>query len=634
MTRSTTARGALAMVGLVGGLLAVGAPAHAQQPEADPRSSQSTWLAVADGDLGAASAAATRAGAQVTKTLPGIGQLVLRADAAEVAALRASGTVRSVTLDAHVHLSAATFDPSTDPGSSYNVTQAIGARDMWKAGYTGSGIDIALIDSGVAPGTSAGWRMVSGPDLSFDSQDPNARRGDKFGHGTHLASIMVGDDNTADKMTNTGAQLGVAPDARVISVKVGDVNGGVDVSQVIAAIDWCVQNKANQVNLRVINLSFGTDSKQAWNLDPVAYAAEAADRKGIVVVAAAGNTGGVGLDDPAYDPNVLAVGASDPRGTVSTSDDAVASFSTRGNGTRNPDLVAPGVGIVGLRAPGSVIDSEVPGGGSRWLRGTGTSQAAAVVSGAVALLLQQRSALTPEQVKAILRGSATPLTGFSAADQGAGELNLTKAMAYATPAASQAQAGTGTGTIDAARGSQVLILDTKPLTGEVDVYGNPVNTAQLASLANSGAAWNQGSFNGQLWAQNYWDNANVVTGAEQTWGSVDLTARPLWSGLTLSGWTSRSWSSRSWSSRSWSSRSWSGRYWSDMAWQVPDGTAPAAATSTTTAACSTLPAWSAGATYNGGSSVTYGGRKWTARYWTQGNTPGDATGVWGTSASC
>lgn len=642
-TRMTCTRAAL-VVGVSGAMTlpALVPAATAATPTVASRASTpqaaSTWVAVIPDAKRPAAAmaraiAATRAaGGSVLRELPAIGQLVLRADAAEAGRLLASGAVRALTADARVRLSAVAYDPVTDSGSPVNVTKAVGARDLWSAGYSGDGIDIAVIDSGVTP-LPGGPRLVIGPDLSFDSQDPATRRVDKYGHGTHLASIIAGEDQTSTSRTAADAQTGVAPDARVVSIKVGDVNGGVDVSQVVAAIDWAVQNRSNGLNLRVINLSFGTDSKQAWNLDPLAFAAESATRKGIVVVAAAGNTGGTGLDDPAYDPNVIAVGATDPMGTTNPVDDVVASYSNRGDGTRNPDLVAPGTGVIGLRLPGSVIDGETGGSGSRWLRGTGTSQAAAVVSGAVALLLQQRPSLTPAQVKALLRASAAPIAGESADEQGAGRLDLKRAMSMAVPAEAVAPRGTGTGSLDAARGSQVLILDGVALTGEKDVFGAAVDTSALAAATEGQTAWSGASFNGRAWTADSWTYLDEVKGSENTWGSAVLPT-PLWSGLSLASWSGRSWSGRSWSGRSWSGRSWSGRYWSDKAFQPAAGTAPAAAGSISTSACGALPAWGAATVYNGGGSVTYAGRKWTARYWTRGNTPGDQTGVWGTSTAC
>ena len=154
----------------------------------------------------------------------------------------------------------------------------------------------------------------------------------------------------------------------------------------LAAIGWVVENKnADGMNIRVLNLSFGTDGVQSYLLDPLAYAAEVAWRKGVVVVVAAGN-GGYGtpkLNNPPNDPFVLAVGASDGQGTYSVNNDIIPSFSSTDDGGRNPDLVAPGKSIVSLKAPGSYIDETYPGAraGSRFLRQSGTSQAAAMVSG-------------------------------------------------------------------------------------------------------------------------------------------------------------------------------------------------------------------------------------------------------------
>ena len=141
----------------------------------------------------------------------------------------------------------------------------------------------------------------------------------------------------------------------------------------------------NGLNIRVLNLSFGTDGEQDYLVDPLAFAAEVAWRKGIVVVVAAGN-GGFGsakLNNPAYDPFVIAVGGADGKGTHDWKDDVVPEWSSFGDGTRNPDLVAPGQSVVSLRVPGSFLDLQHPAGrvGStpRFFRGSGTSQAAAVL---------------------------------------------------------------------------------------------------------------------------------------------------------------------------------------------------------------------------------------------------------------
>ena len=185
----------------------------------------------------------------------------------------------------------------------------------------------------------------------------------------------------------------MAPGAKIISLKVAAADGATDVSQVIAAIDWVVAHRNDPgLNIRVLNLSFGTDSTQTRGLDPLSYAVEQAWSKGIVVVVAAGNDGFAAnrLTMPAANPYVIAVGAADAKGTEIRADDVVADFSNRGNAARHADLLAAGRSVVSLRDPGSYIDTTYPDRparhradpAQRFFRGSGTSQAAAVVSGA------------------------------------------------------------------------------------------------------------------------------------------------------------------------------------------------------------------------------------------------------------
>jgi serine protease AprX len=160
----------------------------------------------------------------------------------------------------------ASYSPDTDPYSMANVTLGTGAQAWWNAGYTGKGVDVALIDSGVTPvaGLDAPGKLVNGPDLSLDSQSPSLRYLDAYGHGTFMAGLIAGKDS----------YRGMAPDARLVSVKVGAADGAVDVSQVIAAIDWVVQHAHDPgLNIRVINLSYGTNSLQDPSTDPLELAA-------------------------------------------------------------------------------------------------------------------------------------------------------------------------------------------------------------------------------------------------------------------------------------------------------------------------------------------------------------------------
>lgn len=403
---------------------------------------------------------------------------------------------------------------------------------------------MAVVDSGISPvnGLTTAGKVVNGPDISFDSQaKTRSSYVDYYGHGTHIAGIIGGNGGPKGSSDFTG----LAPDARLLNVKVADAGGAVDVSQVIAAVDWVVQHRNdNGMNVRVLNLSFGTDSSQSYVDDPLAYAAEVAWKAGIAVVAAAGNHGtDLGrLTDPATDPYVIAVGSDDAKGTADVSDDSVSTFSSWGDGTRNPDVVAPGKSIVSLRDPGSYIDTTYPSARvtAKLFRGSGTSQATAVVSGVVADLLQQRPDLTPDQVKALLVLTASAIPGADVRAQGAGLVNLGAALAAPTPETPQAWAASkGAGSLDAARGSLRLVQNNVALTGEQDIMGHAFDSRSIASVEAAGSSWSGGVWNGSTWSGSSWSG---------------------------SSWSGSSWSGSSWSGSSWSGSSWSGSSWSSGSW--------------------------------------------------------------------
>ena len=389
---------------------------------------------------------------------------------------------------------------------------------------------------------------------------------DTYGHGTHMAGIIAGRGASAVSGRYAGDSanfLGMAPDARIVSLKAADASGATDVTQIIAAIDWVVEHKtSNGLNIRVLNLSFGTDSQQLPKIDPLAHAVERAWKQGIVVVVSAGNAGfnmangGPGLTNPARDPYVISVGASDPRGTTTVADDALASFSSSGvpgaTGTKNPDLLAPGKSMASLRVPGSFLDETfgyMAQVGEDNFRGSGTSQAAAVISGAAALIIQQRPAITPDQLKKLLTSTATALPAVKPEGQGKGVVNLAKALGTNTPSTKQSyDTATGAGTLEAARGTPHLI-DGVELRGETDTTGTTVNTAALANQRLSGRMWSGGGWTGRRWSGGTW--------AGRRWSGQ------LWSGRR---WSSESWTGRRWSGSSWTSDLWAGRRWSGVNW--------------------------------------------------------------------
>ncbi|MGB0114350.1 MAG: S8 family serine peptidase, partial [Ilumatobacteraceae bacterium] len=297
-------------------------------------------------------------------------------------------------------------------GSMYHVVDQIGARSLWDAGITGAGINVAVIDTGVAPvdGLADDGKVVAAIDLSSEASDSRTAYVDTNGHGTHMAGIIAGRESGAQPAL--AAQhpewfLGVAPDAGIVSVKVGNREGDVAPGGLVAAVNWVVDH-ADEHDIRVINLSVGSQSGLPATQDPLIAAVQRAWDAGIVVVTAAGNLGADsnGLLSPASDPFVIAVAGAD----VSDTGIRAADWTSAGDGVRNPDVAAPGAHLQSLRAPGSDADVNHPEGfvDDETFQGSGSSQAAAVVAGAAALLLEQRPELTNDQVKALLVDAAQP----------------------------------------------------------------------------------------------------------------------------------------------------------------------------------------------------------------------------------
>jgi serine protease AprX len=467
-----------------------------------------------------------------------------------------------------------TWDMKSDGGSTFMISKTIGVQDVWgktaPSGLriTGSGVGVAVIDTGISPvpGLDGVGKVVNGVDLSTESQVAGTRFLDGFGHGTHMAALIAGRDTTVkvgDEKTDK-AFVGMAPDAKLVNVKVGAGDGGVDVSQVIAGVDWVVQNKALH-NIRVLNLSYGTDSSQPALSDPLAHAVENAWRAGIVVVVSAGNAGQEGATNlamPAIDPYVLAVGSGDHMGSADPKNWLVGAWTNPGTTTRRPDLIAPGKSVVSLRVPGSYVDLKYPEGRiatettARMFRGTGTSQSAAVVSGIAALLLQRNPTLTPDQVKSLLVRSADKLVGTTSAVQGAGVVDAKGAVellekSLVTSPVQAFPKSTGLGSLQLSRGSSALVdpLDNSVLSGERDLMGQRWDAPRWAAASSARAAWVGSTWNGRMWASSAWSGSS-------------------WSGRMWAGrmWASGSWNGRMWAGQDWAGRMWAGRMWASAGW--------------------------------------------------------------------
>jgi serine protease AprX len=386
--------------------------------------------------------------------------------------------------------------------------------ELSKKGFRGQGIDVALIDSGVAPvaGLDEPGRILYGPDLSNEAGIPNLANLDTFGHGTHLAGIIGGDD---------GDQVGgIAPESRIVSIKVAGATGETHVAQVIAAIDWVVEHQNDSgLNIRVLNLSLGLPGIPTSADDPLSAAVERAWDAGIVVVAAVGNRGNDagGIDSPAVSPYVIAVGAHESYDS-SGAQDWIAPWSSGGSSSRQADVVAPGRSIMSFRVPGSTLDQMYPTAvvDDRYFLGSGTSQSAAVVSGFTAALLSRDPSLTPDQVKYLFMAEAKDLKETASLIDGNGKIQP-KEVARSLKDAAKASA---------------------------QEWPKALSDSSSGIATPNGASWSGGSWSGASWSGGSWSGAS-------------------WSGAS---WSGASWSGASWSGASWSGASWSGTMWSARDW--------------------------------------------------------------------
>jgi serine protease AprX len=453
---------------------------------------------------------------------------------------------------------------------------AVNASAAWQAKLTGSGVGVAVIDSGIN----------ASPDLSIlgllsrvvYTQDFTGGHGaDQYGHGTHVAGIIGANGVDSNCFSCTRSFVGIAPNASLINLRVLDANGQGSDSIVIQAIERAIALKKTY-NIRVINLSLGRPIYESYAQDPLCQAVEAAWKAGIVVVTAAGNDGrdnsagtdGYGtIEAPGNDPYVITVGAMKAMSTYTRTDDLVASYSSKGPSALDhvvkPDIMAPGNHVVSLQAAGSTLASEpanvVPlsyyesngsaSASSRFLMLNGTSMATPVVSGAVADMLQGQPSLTPDQVKARLMKTAyktfpasstavDPVTGQTFVSQydvltiGAGYLDVAAALANKDLATGTAMSPIAT--YNATSGNVYLAFDPSSTWNDTDV------SAGLAHSGTKGAWGTQTvwgttavSANQTIWgSQAVWGTSSVV-GFRGVWGSQGVwSTRGVWGSSTTS----------------------------------------------------------------------------------------------------
>ncbi len=494
---------------------------------------------VVTGVAGAAAAvkdAVRSVGGQVRRELRIVDGVSAVVPADRLVELSRTRGVAAVTKDRAARLFSSSFDSGLSD-SMYTWTS--GATSVWGRANRGAGVGVAVLDTGInrAANDLAG-RVASGPDLSGD----NAPAVDGYGHGTVMAGIIAGSGSDNGSAPRTG----VAPSANVISVKVAGANGVTDVSTVLAAMTWVAAFK-DTYNIRVMNLSWGVPSTQSPTIDPLDYGVERLWGLGITVVVAAGNSGpSLGtITKPGDDPLVITVGAYDDGQDTNLGNDVIPQWSSRGptsSGLIKPDLVAPGRSLIATRSVGSTIETQNPRAlvAPSYIRGSGTSQATAVTSGGVALLLAARPTLTPDQVKAALVHTSLPIGFTPVTSQGAGRIQLGSAMNYdVSGVIPQIPVATGLGSLDASRGS----------APRVNVSCNGVVTTLNTETTSWCSSWDAGSWTSGSWTAGSWTSGSWTSGS--------------WTG---DAWASDAWKSGSWTSGSWTSGSWTGMGWSSGSW--------------------------------------------------------------------
>ena len=471
----------------------------------DARSTSPTSRSFADvlvqGD-GVADAVAAVGGRSLA-ALPIVGGLLARVPDDRAEELSDHPGVRAVT-DADRPLRVRAADPEPAPPGPDAEAPASAAV----AAAAGRGVGVGVLDTGIAAVGDLAGRVVASADLSGEWSFT-----DSYGHGTFMAGLIAGSGQG-------GGPAGVAPGADLVDLKVAGADGATTLGQVLAALQLADAAR-ERWNLRVLNISLGAPAGDPATA-PLTEAVERLWADGITVVAASGNEGG-GVEAPGLDSYVVTVGAVDAAG-------AVPAWSSRGPdfaGRAKPDLVAPGVGLVGLRAPGSTIDLANPSArvGDHYFRGSGTSMSTAVVAGAAALVAAAHPGWGPDWIKAALTGTADPLGQVSGS--GAGVLDL--------------GAAAGTGTVPAAN------ADLFPLR-TVGRAGVPDAPEPLDRLD-----WRAGGADGLRWAP-----AGGLPGPTPGADDTDAwTAHPWLSG----GWTAASWASKSWAAQQWLARAWAARRW-------------------------------------------------------------------------
>lgn len=338
--------------------------------------------------------AARELGATDVETLDSLDMVTARLDARAARALARNVAVRVIASDGAVAASDGTISGVRVPTGKNQINAQHGVNEQDRREVAGP-VTVAVVDSGVAESRELAGTVLARVDFVGDGL-----RGDPGGHGTFIAGLIAG--------TTTG----VLPSARIVSLRVLNEQGLGRVSGALRAFDWLLKNRFTY-GVRVVNLSWGAPQATSYHRDVLAAASEALWFSGLAVVAAAGNRGPSrgALDTPGADPFVITAGSLLQEDALPASDDRESIWSSRGpgvDGNAKPDVLAVGESVVSLRVPGSYLDRTFPerAVSETRTRMSGTSVAAAITAGVVAMIIARRTRTTPTEAKTALISTA------------------------------------------------------------------------------------------------------------------------------------------------------------------------------------------------------------------------------------
>jgi serine protease AprX len=514
-------------------------------------------------DHARARAAVEAAGGTVTVDLPIVDGVSARVPAAVLDDLARAPGVLAVTPNSSVTTAGLATPEGTQPETVQQAfLQSTGAAELHRRGVVGTHrpgtpTRVALVDTGVDTEAATTGDLAGRVVPVRDPRDPFGRPvacvdlsgerscDDDYGHGTFMAGLIAGSGAASG-----GRFSGAAPGAEVVSIKIAGRSGASDITKLLAAVQWAVSFR-QRYDIGVLNLSLGSNSRTDPQVDPLNRAVQRAWDSGIVVVAAAGNSGipEAGqpwtVTKPADDPLVLTVGAIDDQETPGTSDDRVPRFSSRGGPElAKPDVVAPGAHMVSLRAVGSTLDGVGTKLDGTYRRGSGTSMSAAVLSGSVALLREARPTWTPDQVKHAVRTTARPVALDDPYAIGRGLPRLDAATSADLTGAAQPR--TAPAPLGALADSRAGLVVAWADCSSESVLGSL--RCVLSELVGQATAKGT-TFDGNDWTGNDWTEASWY----------------------VSQWTGNDWTGNDWTGNDWTGNDWTGNDWTGNDWTEADG---------------------------------------------------------------